>query len=72
MSHLCHALRCKVEVPPAMFMCRKHWYMVPRQMRALVWLHYVPGQEVTKDPTPEYLDVVHEAIKYVSELELTT
>lgn len=29
MEHTCHADMCAAVVPPKMFMCRTHWYMVP-------------------------------------------
>jgi hypothetical protein len=52
-----------------MFMCRRHWFMVPRAMQARIWAAYRPGQERTKDPSPEYLDAAMEAVNYVAGLE---
>ena len=69
MKHTCHAERCQVNVPEKMFMCRRHWYMVPRLLRAAIWANYVPGQEIRKDPTREYLEVAQEAIAAVAEKE---
>jgi hypothetical protein len=69
MKHTCHARFCETGVPPKMFMCRKHWYMVPVRLRSLIWATYVPGQEIRKDPTPEYLDVAMEAIAAVAAKE---
>lgn len=68
-DHTCHALRCKTTVPPKMFMCAKHWRMVPRPMQDAVWTHYVRGQELRKDPTDAYLKVTREARLYVAEHE---
>jgi hypothetical protein len=65
MSHTCHATGCRVPVPPRMFMCRKHWYSLPKSMRDAVWAAYVPGQEIRKDPTPGYLAVADAAIRYL-------
>jgi hypothetical protein len=45
-----------------MFMCKKHWYMLPKATRDAVWAVYVPGQEERMDPTPEYLEVTSKAI----------
>lgn len=70
MGHACHAERCTVAVPPTMFMCRRHWYMVPARLRAMVWATYVPGQEVRKDPTMEYLEVARAAIAAVAAKEV--
>lgn len=67
--HTCHARNCTTGVPPKMLMCRPHWFMVPRAMQARIWATYRPGQEVTKDPSPEYLDAAMEAVNYVAALE---
>ncbi len=48
-----------------MFMCRGHWYALPKPMRDAIWAVYVPGQETRKDPSPEYLEVAQECISYL-------
>lgn len=68
-AHTCHALRCATNVPPRMFMCVKHWRMVPRMMQSKIWASYVPGQERRKDPTEAYLRVTKEVRLYVAEFE---
>lgn len=67
--HRCHAIGCEVAIPPRLLMCKRHWFMVPPDIRARVWDEYVPGQEIRKDPTDEYLDVTGEAIRAVAERE---
>lgn len=67
--HLCHAKGCKVRVPRRMLMCRKHWFMVPRDLQAAVWATYVDGQENRMDPTPEYLAAAKAAIDAVAAKE---
>lgn len=42
--HTCHARNCEVAVPREMLMCRKHWFMVPRALRAAVLQNYRRGQ----------------------------
>ena len=64
-EHTCHATDCPVVVPPKMFMCRRHWFMLPYGLRAGVWAVYVPGQEVRKDPTSDYLDVAMECVRFI-------
>lgn len=64
--HLCHAQGCKTAVPPKLLMCRDHWYMIPMDMRDRVWVLYRPGQEVTKDPSDEYVKHVMACIDYVA------
>lgn len=64
--HYCHAHGCIIEVAPKMFMCRKHWYMVPRKLRDAIWAEYKTGQERTKTPTLRYLAVQQRAIGEVA------
>jgi len=52
-----------------MLMCRRHWFMIPKALRAEVWAAYVPGQEVRKDPTDEYLKVQRRAVEAVEKRE---
>lgn len=68
-AHVCHATRCTVQVPPKMLMCRRHWYMVPKPLRDAVWAAYVPGQEIRKDPTDEYMAAQQQAVLAVEEGE---
>lgn len=67
--HRCHAKGCQFVVPPKRLMCRKHWFMVPHPLRQAVWDHYRLGQEVTKDPSAEYLEAARLAIEAVAEKE---
>lgn len=69
MSHTCHALGCERVVPPKMFMCRRHWWMLDPNTRGLVWLHYRPGQEVDKNPSDAYLAVALDAITEIADRE---
>lgn len=50
-------------------MCGPHWRMVPRALQRDVWLHYRPGQEIDKNPTPAYLDAADAAIRAVAQRE---
>lgn len=68
-EHICHARGCEEVVPPRMFMCRKHWYMLTSGMRDKIWLYYAPGQERRKDPSPEYVAHASVCVKFVAQLE---
>lgn len=35
--------------------CKSHWFKLPVSPRSRIWATYVPGQEITKTPSPEYL-----------------
>jgi hypothetical protein len=68
-GHRCHAIGCQVEVPPRMLMCRAHWFRVPRPLQNEVWRWYRKGQEIRKDPSPEYLAAMAAAIDAVATAE---
>lgn len=53
-------------------MCRRHWYMVPQNLRDAIWVTYRPGQEITKDASPEYLAAARRAIDAVTDNESRT
>lgn len=65
MKHTCHAYNCETEVPPKMFMCYRHWKSLTPELQKGIWKHYRPGQELDKNPSPEYLEAAREAIDYL-------
>lgn len=67
--HLCHAIDCETPVPPKMSHCRRHWFGLPKPFRDAIWATYRPGQERTKDPSPEYLRAAWAAKVYLAEKE---
>ena len=69
MAHTCHATACSKRVPPEMFMCRPHWYKVPKLLRDLIWKHYRRGQEKDWQPSREYLEAAKRAVIAVAKLE---
>jgi len=68
-AHVCHARGCEKVVPPKMFMCLRHWRMVPKPLQDAIWAEYVPGQERRMDPTPAYLDATTAARNAVASAE---
>lgn len=71
MSHHCHAAGCNQEVPPRMFACRAHWYLLPESLRRAIWREYNEGQEVSKTPTASYMAVQQCAVAWLAHRELT-
>lgn len=59
-AHTCHWPDCKRPVPEAMWGCLQHWRRLPHVLRNKIWETYVPGQEVRKDPSEDYLVVALE------------
>lgn len=68
-AHLCHADGCTTPVPPRMFMCRLHWFSLPKAKRDAIWAAYVPGQERRMDPSPAYLDAAFDAVAWLADKE---
>ena len=65
MPHRCHWVGCEVVVPPRLWGCKKHWFMLPKRIRDKIWKTYRPGQEVDKKPSPEYLAAAQEARDWI-------
>lgn len=54
-------------------MCRKHWFMVPMDLRGRLLAAYTPGQERldgTAWPSDEYLALAFQCIDAVSTKEI--
>ena len=66
-SHECHWPGCVNQVPPAMFMCRSHWFSLPKPLRQRIWAAYRRGQEETMDPSAEYIAAAHAAQDWIAE-----
>lgn len=64
--HLCHAEGCLTAVPPRLLMCLKHWRLVPADLQNEVWRTYRRGQEVSKDPSGEYMIAQKAAVEAVA------
>jgi hypothetical protein len=45
-------------------MCRSHWFALPRSIRREVWRTYRKGQEIDKNPSPEYLAAARSALDW--------
>lgn len=69
MAHHCHATGCKRAVPPEMFMCKPHWFKLPRAMRFRIWAAYRPGQCDDWNISHEYAEAAREAVRYIARLE---
>jgi hypothetical protein len=65
-NHHCHWPGCEAKVPPAMWGCRKHWYALPQALRNKIWRAYRPGQEATKTPSREYVEVAREVQAWIA------
>ena len=69
MAHHCHATKCKTEVPPVMFMCRRHWFMVPLPIRNEIWATYRRGQCDDMNPSDNYCVAAKKGVEAVAKRE---
>jgi hypothetical protein len=71
-EHTCHAIDCDQHVPPKYLMCRRHWFMVPMDLRGWVLATYTLGQEKldgTADIEAEWFDYAQQAVDAVAKRE---
>lgn len=59
-NHKCHWPGCPKIVVPALWGCPYHWTLLPAKLRNKIWIAYRPGQEKTKTPSKEYIQVARE------------
>ena len=69
MAHTCHATDCNVNVPPKMFMCRRHWFSLPSRMRARIWATYRQGQCDDWQISNAYAEAARDAVRFVAAKE---
>lgn len=67
--HACHWPGCSMQIPPAMWGCRAHWYALPKRLRDAIWRAYAPGQEDRMNPSAEYLRVAREVQAWIASQE---
>jgi hypothetical protein len=64
-DHTCHWPGCTKQVPPKLWGCREHWFMLPPPFRRAIWKHYVPGQEIRKDPSRAYIETARQVQEWI-------
>ena len=69
MAHTCHATGCSAQVPPVMFMCKRHWFRVPKLMRDRIWKTYRAGQCDDMSPSDAYCEAAKAAVIAIAEKE---
>lgn len=65
-KHTCHYPGCNLQVPPAMWGCKKHWFKLPANLKFKIWTTYNPGQEISKTPSKEYIEVAKEVQDWIT------
>lgn len=69
MAHTCHATNCNISIPPEMFMCRNHWFKLPKLIRNKIWETYRPGQCDDWNISHEYANAAREAVIFIANKE---
>lgn len=64
--HHCHATGCTTTVPPEMWGCKKHWFMLPSAIRKRIWASYRSGQCDDMNPSREYCLAARDAVVFVA------
>lgn len=64
-AHACHWPGCSAQVPPALWGCKPHWFLLPKAIRDDIWSHYRPGQEERLDPSAQYLRAADNAQAWI-------
>lgn len=55
-----------------MFMCKRHWFTLPRALRNHIWATYRPGQCDDWSPSREYCIAAKAAVVWLAEHEGVT
>lgn len=68
-AHHCHANGCSILTEPKLFMCLKHWKMVPALMQKNIWDEYKGTTREERFEKNSYLEACAIAVEYVANLE---
>jgi len=66
-THTCHWPEYNRQVPPAMWGCKQHWFMLPQYLRMKIWAAYRIGQEITLTPSDAYIKAAMEVEQWIKE-----
>jgi hypothetical protein len=66
-AHHCHWPGCTLQVPPAKWGCKSHWFTLPPELRARIWATFKPGQEVNGTPSREYVAAAKAVQDWINE-----
>jgi hypothetical protein len=50
-----------------MWGCAPHWFSLPVKLRNAIQAAYVPGQEITKTPSPRYIETARHVQQWIKE-----
>lgn len=65
-DHHCHWPGCSRHVSPALWGCYQHWMKLPKALRDKIWATFRAGQEISKTPSREYVEVAREVQDWIA------
>lgn len=65
-DHECHWPGCGKQVPPAAWGCKRHWFMLPKEIRDRIWRAYRAGQEEDLKPSTDYFAAARAAQEWIA------
>ncbi len=65
----CHAIDCRVDIPPTMFMCQRHWFFLPVLLRTAIVTCYRDGQCDDWRPSEAYCRNAKKAVMAIADKE---
>lgn len=68
-SHTCHWPGCQAIVKPQFWGCFPHWNELPAWARSMIWASYTPGQEIKKNPSQGYIEVIERVYIWIMATE---
>jgi hypothetical protein len=66
MMNICHANGCATRTPHRLFMCARHWAMVPLTMQNAVWTAYRNAPKGGRARDRDYLSACAKAVEHVA------
>ena len=65
----CRAPGCARVLQPHLFMCGKHWRMVPVGIKRRIWRNYSVSKAKSKNPPAEWEALIEEAVAAIDSAE---
>lgn len=69
LPHRCPARGCPAQIPQTMLFCRRHWFVVPKDMRDEIWRLYraEAGSQAHRAACFEAIEFVNERLAVETE-----
>ena len=68
-THLCRWPGCNTHVALKLWGCKRHWFNLPKAIRDRICATYREGQELTLDPSEEYMEADAEARRFAYDVQ---